>query len=404
MYLPTNPAWRTLAGEPNIMLTPVSCSTEANVALDQEIERAQRLVRTDAYPMSIGEIVSMYEAGELVIKPPFQRLFRWDIHQKSKLIESIYLGIPIPPIFVFETAEGQWELIDGLQRISTILEVMGLLRDEETGELRNPSFLEGTRYMPSLKNVVWQKNDLIKEVPIDDQVELSKTQQFFFRRAKLNVQILKRPSDAHTKYDLFQRLNRGGTQANAQEVRNCVVIMVDSDFFDLMRNLSEMYEFKQVSRVTQKGEQTQRPLEIVMRFFVLTEYDYDGELDVEEFIDNSIIKLAETEPQFERLRTYFEGTFRLLHSALGEDALRRFDSETESFGGRVGQVALESIAVGVSRNLGFIHLLPDEKQFVTRRVQAFWEQQEVNNFSASGLRGTQRLKQTVRFGEIWFKP
>lgn len=70
--------------------------------LTEEIANAQRFVRTDAYQMSIGEVVSMYENREIVINPEFQRLFRWNISQKSKLIESLLLGIPLPPIFVFE--------------------------------------------------------------------------------------------------------------------------------------------------------------------------------------------------------------------------------------------------------------------------------------------------------------
>lgn len=74
-------------------------------------------MRTDAYQMSIGEIVNMYSEKEITIDPEFQRLFRWDIGQKSKLIESLLLGIPLPSIFVFENEEGGWELIDGLQRI-----------------------------------------------------------------------------------------------------------------------------------------------------------------------------------------------------------------------------------------------------------------------------------------------
>jgi hypothetical protein len=70
--------------------------------LTEEIVKAQRLVRTDAYQMSIGEIVSMYDSREIIIDPEFQRLLRWDISQKSRLIESLLLGIPLPSIFDFE--------------------------------------------------------------------------------------------------------------------------------------------------------------------------------------------------------------------------------------------------------------------------------------------------------------
>jgi len=95
--------------------------------LEKEIEDAKRLVKTDAYQMSVGELVNMYRDGELIINPDFQRLFRWEIGQKSKLIESLLLGIPIPSIFVFEKEDAKWELIDGLQRVSTLLEFMGVL-------------------------------------------------------------------------------------------------------------------------------------------------------------------------------------------------------------------------------------------------------------------------------------
>jgi hypothetical protein len=136
--------------------------------LSEEITKAQRLVKTDAYQMSIGEVVSMYDNREMIIDPEFQRLFRWNVSQKSKLIESLLLGIPLPPIFVFERQNGSWELIDGLQRVSTILEFMGKLRSPNGG-LEPPSILEATKYLPSLHNAVWEYSDLVQSVPRGEQ-------------------------------------------------------------------------------------------------------------------------------------------------------------------------------------------------------------------------------------------
>lgn len=140
--------------------------------LKDEIESAQRLVKTDAYQMSVGEVINMYKDEELVINPDFQRLFRWEIGQKSKLIESLLLGIPLPSIFVFEKEDSKWELIDGLQRVSTLLEFMGELKDPATGELRPPTALVATKYLPSLDKAVWEKSDRIAGVPVDDQSAL----------------------------------------------------------------------------------------------------------------------------------------------------------------------------------------------------------------------------------------
>jgi len=372
------------------------------MTLENEIEKAQRQVRTDSYQMSIGEVVSLYERDELIIRPPFQRLFRWELTQKAKLIESILLGIPIPPIFVFETDKGVWELIDGLQRVSTILEFLGILKNEKNGKLRPPSCLSGTRYLPSLDNAVWEKSPLIQDVPEDEQQALGREQQFFFKRSKMNVQILKRPSDAETKYDLFQRLNRGGTIANAQEVRNCVVLMINEKFFESVRALVDDANFADIIRVKEHGEQTQRPLELAMRFLVFLNFDYDEKLDVEEFVDDRIIKLAENPPKGWEQK--FRQTFELLNAVFGHDALRRWNPLTKKFSGRVGLVALEVVAVGIARNIAAIERMDDKKGFVKKRVLDFWARPEVEGFTAAGVRGTERLKKTIRFGNRWFRP
>ncbi|WP_205351586.1 DUF262 domain-containing protein [Vibrio cholerae] len=101
------------------------------MSLEKEIQKARKEIVSDGYDMSLGEIVNLYKENELKINPDFQRLFRWDVTRKTRFIESILLGIPIPPIFVFQDKDGNWELIDGLQRLSTILEFTGVLKDSK---------------------------------------------------------------------------------------------------------------------------------------------------------------------------------------------------------------------------------------------------------------------------------
>ncbi|KIQ10152.1 hypothetical protein RU03_16360 [Pseudomonas simiae] len=105
------------------------------MALADEIQTARKKVITDGYEMSLGEIINLYKDEELVIDPVFQRLFRWDDERKTRFIESLILGIPIPPIFVYQDENGVWELIDGLQRLSTVLQLTGDLKGERAEEL-----------------------------------------------------------------------------------------------------------------------------------------------------------------------------------------------------------------------------------------------------------------------------
>lgn len=366
-----------------------------------EIERAKVLVKTDAYQMSIGEIVTMYEDKEITIDPEFQRLFRWEIGQKSKLIESLLLGIPIPSIFVFEKDDGTWELIDGLQRISTILEFMGRLREGD--KLRPPSILEATKYLPSLHNAVWEKSGKINEVPEAKQVAIDKSLQLAIRRSRIAVEILKRPSDDQTKYDLFQRLNAGGTQANAQELRNCIVLMINSDYFRSIKKAAEQSAFQTVVSVSEDQKEKQRHIELAMRFLAHALVPYDGRLDVEEYLDESAVKLAKA-GNAESAVNLINRTFSLLNDVAGANALRRFDGI--SYVGRVGLVGLEAIAVGVAKNLDAILARGEEdaKSFIRSKIENFWQQPDIGAFTSPGLRGTVRIQRTVPFGEAWFKP
>lgn len=370
--------------------------------LATEIEVAQRHVRTDAYQMSIGEIVTMYGTEEIIIDPEFQRLFRWDIGQKSKLIESLLLGIPLPSIFVFEKEDGTWELIDGLQRISTILEFMGLLRNPAGGHFP-PSILEATKYLPSLHNTVWETSTEIKDVSEDDQKPIDKTQQLAIRRSRLGVEILKRPSDDQTKYDLFQRLNAGGTQANAQELRNCIVLMINAPYFRAIKAAAENEAFLTVISASEDQLEKQRHLELAMRFLVHVGVEYDGRLDVEEFIDEGIVSLAKEGNQTEAANL-ISRTFQLLDEAAGTNALRRYENGRPV--GKVILAGLEGVAVGVAKNLDAIIALghPQARDFVKQKIETFWTQSEVPSFTSLGLRGTVRIQRTVRFGVEWFRP
>src|SRR6476659_2651337 len=110
------------------------------MSLQDEILAQSAQIRTDSYQMSIGELINLYRDNELDVHPEFQRIYRWTDIQKTRLIESILLGIPLPPIFVAQRSDGVWDVVDGVQRLSTILQFVGMLKDEE-GEIIPPLVL-----------------------------------------------------------------------------------------------------------------------------------------------------------------------------------------------------------------------------------------------------------------------
>jgi hypothetical protein len=172
------------------------------VALQKEIDSARAEIRTDGYSMSIGEWISLYENEEIDIHPEFQRFFRWTSYQKSRLIESIFLGIPIPQIFVAQRRDGIWDVVDGVQRLSTIYQFVGILKDEDK-TLLPPLILESTKYLPSLRGKRWDD-------PANIEESLTPTQRLLIKRTKIDVSIILKESDEKSKYELFQRLNTNG--------------------------------------------------------------------------------------------------------------------------------------------------------------------------------------------------
>ena len=91
-------------------------------------------IRTKSLDVSFNELYDMYENEELIIAPDYQRLFRWEPEKQSRFIESLILEMPVPPIFVIETDNGIYELIDGLQRISSYLHFRGIKFGEKQDE------------------------------------------------------------------------------------------------------------------------------------------------------------------------------------------------------------------------------------------------------------------------------
>jgi uncharacterized protein with ParB-like and HNH nuclease domain len=93
-------------------------------SLEQAIDTKIGEVRFDALDLSFGEIASLHNQKEIVIDPDYQRLFRWSEDQRSRLVESVLLGLPLPQIFLIENQTGVLELIDGLQRVSSMLQFL----------------------------------------------------------------------------------------------------------------------------------------------------------------------------------------------------------------------------------------------------------------------------------------
>lgn len=367
-------------------------------ALTDELKNARRQVVTDGYEMSLGEIVSLYKSGELVIDPNYQRLFRWEESQKTRFIESLLLGIPVPPIFVFQRESGVWELIDGLQRISTVLQLTGDLKNSDGGQYEILE-LGGTNLLPGLAGMKWQGVDQ------NDPDGLTSSLQLEIKRSRIRVEILRKESEEEAKFELFQRLNTGGSRLSEQEVRNSVLIMMDPRFFNWLQSLTEFAVFKQSVQLTSTQQNQQQWMEMVLRFVAYRRHPYERGLDVNEYLDKAarhVVNLSEQD--LEQERELFEWTFSTLVRCVGVDVFKRWDGAKHS--GKFLISGFDPIVYGTSINRAGIEAMDEIErcEWLTDKVRKMWSIGEFLINSGQGVRGTTRLTNLLPFGARHFAP
>ncbi|CAG4920662.1 DUF262 domain-containing protein [Paraburkholderia gardini] len=359
--------------------------------LQNQVELARRKIVKDGFDMSLGEIMRIYERGELIINPEYQRLFRWDSTRKTNFIESILLNIPIPPIFVFTDETGKWELIDGLQRLSTVFQFAGILRDAE-GELVDKFVPNGTRLLPDLDNSEWSSDDEnTKILPLAIRLDME--------RVRLRVEILKRESDAKAKYELFQRLNTGGASLSPQEVRNCVAVMLNKGFYSALSSMAEDANFVKTTDMTERAREEQKHNELVLRYLAYRYKTYDQAIDVHDWLDDILIDIANNEKYpVQEESIIFARTFNIINDALGVDAFKRYESGNFSGGFLISPY--ETITNGVSRNIDFVEKCGVE--YLRNAVIRMWTDERFRANARAGVRGSTRLGKVLPLVDEWF--
>lgn len=180
--------------EPQIVQTPSEVQPQdAQARLREAIDAKIGEVRTDAIDLSFGEIINLKRENEIRIDPEYQRLFRWSEEQKSRLVESVLLQLPIPPIFFIENEDGRYELIDGLQRVSSMAQFI-----EATVIDKEPLKLVGCDIVPDLNGMAYD------DLPLTLRLQV--------KRSAVLALIIKRQSREFLRYEMFKRLNTGGSE------------------------------------------------------------------------------------------------------------------------------------------------------------------------------------------------
>ncbi|WP_343585523.1 DUF262 domain-containing protein [Flavobacterium sp.] len=243
-------------------------------------------IKVHAKQFSLRLITDMIDDGDIDLAPDFQRHFVWNNNQKSKLIESILLRIPLPMFYFSEDDEGRITIVDGLQRLTTIKDFI-----ENKFPLKDLEYLND-----SCKGKYYKDED--KKVGLDPKFLR------WFNQTQFSVNVIDPSSPPKVKYDIFRRINTGGKPLNNQEIRNCLAGTNLRDLLNVMVNLPEFKTATDFSiKPTRMDDQ-----EIALRFILFYEFrkksgnisDYNG------YMDSSLDDLTEelTKYKKENLEKY----------------------------------------------------------------------------------------------------
>ncbi|MNC08561.1 hypothetical protein D3C76_871010 [compost metagenome] len=369
------------------------------MSLIDEVNERRKEIRTDGYSISIGEWLSLYENGEVDIHPEFQRIYRWSEAQKTNLIESILLGIPVPPIFVSQRTDGVWDVVDGLQRLSTIYQFIGQLKDEDGNKIP-PLVLSGTKYLPSLEGKKWEGEEHIGD---EDPNSIGLNLRLTIKRSKLNVSIILKESDETAKYDLFQRLNTGGSRLSAQEVRNCILVMLNKEFYFWLVELASFDKFVECTALSDRTINEAYNIELVLRFVIFSlidPRDLESMGDVGVFITEKMRDIC-TDKDFDTALwgRLFRQTFTILSDTCADNAFKRFNINKQKFSGGFLVSQYEVVSYGLAYNIS----KDSHDDDIERRVSSLWENKEFTDWSGSGMTATRRLPHLIPLGREVFK-
>lgn len=269
----------------------------------QELDTQRRRVDFDSYDITVDELLRRVQRERVDVAPSYQRKFRWDNDRQSTLIESIYLGIPVPPLFMATSGDPnetvRWEVVDGLQRVTTLVSFAG--EPEARRAVKLPADeslkLSGLEKLQSLNGCTFL------DLPPDIRSK--------FEDRPLKVIVLNDKSELRVRFDLFERLNTGGIRLTHQEVRECVF---RGAFVDLVTHLAENEIFREVVKVSPNQRMDGTYQEYVLRFFAYLNKYREFEHSVKGFLDDYCSEMAakDVEVAVEDLQAEFLRTFDFL--------------------------------------------------------------------------------------------
>lgn len=267
-----------------------------------QLEKQRRQVDFDTYDVTVDELLRRVSRGRIDIAPIYQRQFRWSVGRQSRLIESVLLGIPVPPLFMAtNTSAGvgsSWEVVDGLQRLLSLVNFAGDPAARDAAGLTDvPVKLAELEKLTDFEGLTFA------DLPEDIKAGLEDR--------PMKVIVLNDKSDLQVRFDLFERLNTGGIVLSPHEIRQSVY---RGEFINTLSRLSQTEEFRNFVVLPETRWKDGTPQDFVLRFFAFLKKYKTFEHSVQDFLNEFAADMVKDGLPAGDIRR-FEQTFQFLEKA-----------------------------------------------------------------------------------------
>lgn len=255
--------------------------------VDEQISEFQSTIAYDTKEYVIEVLIKRFKEKKLFV-PSYQRQFVWPEAKKSKFIESVLMGLPIPFMFGVQCEDGTVEILDGAQRIQTL-----------------EQFVDGKLKLKNLERL-----DLLDDFNFKD---LPTAQQNKFLDRPLRMVVLPSTVSLSVRLDMFERINTGSYELKASEIRRGAYAGAFSTFID---ECIENPLFNKLCPMSEKSKSRREREELILRFFAYSDSYNDFKHSVAGFLNDYLIEKnkagfdkAELQRKFTKTLEYVEKTF-----------------------------------------------------------------------------------------------
>lgn len=274
-------------------------------------------VYTEKKDFPLSTIKEMFDDGEIIPQPDYQRDFVYDEAKSSKLVESALMGIPIPTIYLCEESDGTYSVIDGQQRMTSFVKF--LKNEYRLKKLEELSDLNGLYFKdlnPNLKRTI--------------------------KNTSLNTIVLTKESQ-ELKYEIFARLNQGSVALTKQELRNCIF---RGPFNNLLEEIVDTNKYLNELFINENKRKNYQSY--VLRFFALKNFTEYGS-SIDKTMNSYMAKHQyDDEKTIQEHKKLFNGTIDIIKQILGKNAFCAYDRQNSVFMNKFSGSVYDSIAIAFS--------------------------------------------------------